>query len=562
MLAARWGRMVTISSSSAQSGSPRLAHYVAAKAGVIGLTKALALELAPHGITVNNIPPGMIDTPMLRRAEADGDIGKLEKMAPRMIPVGRVGTPEEIAATCGFLCSDAGGLHHRTGGRRQRRHGPVNGHEGATRMKPSRSPRQYPKPPEGTWTEHYPELDTAPVSYESSISPEFYELEREAVFKRAWLNVGRVEQLRRKGSFFTKELAVAKTSLIIVRGMDDEIRAFHNVCRHRGNKLVWTDDPRVEIRRATAGSSPASTTAGGTISTESCRFILQEGEFFGIDKANYGLVSVHCEVWKGFIFVNLAKEPSQTLREFLGPMITAIDYPFQKLTRALLLSRRHPQQLEGLPGCLPGVLSPAHPARPAEPGDVESQLPGDGVLHHALPDRRPASRGLHERGGRRAAAAGSLEPHRGADAQRPLRPVGHGRHRYRGVPARPQSREEQAWGLDSFQIFPNFAIVFWETGWYLTYHYWPLAHNRLLFEANIYFVPSRNVRERLAHELAATTIKEYALQDCGTLEATQMGLESRVVTAFPLGDQELMCRHLNKVVNDWVDDYRRKHAEG
>ena len=106
MLAARWGRIVTISSSSAQSGSPRLAHYVAAKAGVIGLTKALALELAPHGITVNVIPPGMIDTPMLRRAEADGDIGKLEKMVPRLIPVGRAGTPEDIAATCGFLCSD------------------------------------------------------------------------------------------------------------------------------------------------------------------------------------------------------------------------------------------------------------------------------------------------------------------------------------------------------------------------------------------------------------------------------------------------------------------------
>ena len=106
MLKARWGRMVTISSSSAQSGAVRMAHYVASKGGVIGLTKALALELAPHGITVNTIPPGMIDTPMLRRAEAAGDIGKIEKIAPRMIPVGRAGTPEDIAAICGFLCSD------------------------------------------------------------------------------------------------------------------------------------------------------------------------------------------------------------------------------------------------------------------------------------------------------------------------------------------------------------------------------------------------------------------------------------------------------------------------
>jgi len=110
MLAARWGRMVTIASSSAQSGAARMAHYVASKAGVIGLTKALALELAPFGITVNVIPPGMIDTPMLRRAEAAGDVMKLEKLVPRMIPVGRAGTPDDIAATCGFLCSDAAGF--------------------------------------------------------------------------------------------------------------------------------------------------------------------------------------------------------------------------------------------------------------------------------------------------------------------------------------------------------------------------------------------------------------------------------------------------------------------
>ena len=110
------------------------------------------------------------------------------------------------------------------------------------------APKVYPKPPEGTWTEHHPELGTGPVSYESSISPEFYQLEREAIFKRAWLNVGRVEQLRRNGSYFTKELVVAKTSLVIVRGMDGEIRAFHNVCRHRGNRLVWNDNPRVESK--------------------------------------------------------------------------------------------------------------------------------------------------------------------------------------------------------------------------------------------------------------------------------------------------------------------------
>ena len=102
------------------------------------------------------------------------------------------------------------------------------------------------KPAEGSWTAHYPDLGTEPMSYEDSISPELHELERDAIFKRSWLNVGRVEQLPRKGSYFTKELAVANTSVVIVRDLEGEVRAFYNICRHRGNKLVWTDFPKEE----------------------------------------------------------------------------------------------------------------------------------------------------------------------------------------------------------------------------------------------------------------------------------------------------------------------------
>jgi len=108
MLATGWGRIVTISSSSAQSGAARMAHYVASKGGVIGLTKALAVELAPQGITVNTIPPGFIDTPMARRAEARGDLPSIDAVAART-PVRRAGTPGDIAAACAFLCSDEAG---------------------------------------------------------------------------------------------------------------------------------------------------------------------------------------------------------------------------------------------------------------------------------------------------------------------------------------------------------------------------------------------------------------------------------------------------------------------
>ncbi|MGZ4693908.1 MAG: SDR family NAD(P)-dependent oxidoreductase [Acidimicrobiales bacterium] len=107
MLAVGWGRIVTIASSSAQSGAPNMAHYAASKGGVIGLTKALAVELARSGITVNTIPPSLVDTPMARSAETAGDFPGVDLVGP-MVPLGRAGTPADIAAACSFLCSEGG----------------------------------------------------------------------------------------------------------------------------------------------------------------------------------------------------------------------------------------------------------------------------------------------------------------------------------------------------------------------------------------------------------------------------------------------------------------------
>lgn len=100
MIEARWGRVINITSSSTQSGSPSQAHYVATKGGLLGLTKALALEFGNSGVTFNMVPPGSIDTPMLRRA-TNLDMDSFAKT----IPVGRLGTGEDIAAACAYLAS-------------------------------------------------------------------------------------------------------------------------------------------------------------------------------------------------------------------------------------------------------------------------------------------------------------------------------------------------------------------------------------------------------------------------------------------------------------------------
>lgn len=109
MVTAGWGRIVNISSSSAQSGQQLMSHYVASKAGLVGFTKSLALELGPAGITVNTVPPGFVDTPMLRKSEERGLLGGTVDEHADRTPVRRPGRPEDIAAACAFLCSDDAG---------------------------------------------------------------------------------------------------------------------------------------------------------------------------------------------------------------------------------------------------------------------------------------------------------------------------------------------------------------------------------------------------------------------------------------------------------------------
>ena len=109
MVEAGWGRIVNISSSSTHSGQPFMAHYVAAKSAVNGLTKSLALEYGPSGITVNAVPPGFIDTPMLRSAESRHLLGGTVEDHITRTPVRRVGKPEDIAAACAFFVSEEAG---------------------------------------------------------------------------------------------------------------------------------------------------------------------------------------------------------------------------------------------------------------------------------------------------------------------------------------------------------------------------------------------------------------------------------------------------------------------
>jgi Rieske 2Fe-2S family protein len=418
---------------------------------------------------------------------------------------------------------------------------------------------RFPKPVEGSWTEHHPELGTAPVSYSDSCSPEIHELERHAIFARSWLAVGRVEQLPRNGSYFTRELAFAKTSLVIVRDHDGRVRAFHNICRHRGNKLVWSDFPRDETR--------------GTCRQFTCKyhgwrygldgslaFVQQEREFFDLDKSRYGLVPVPCEAWAGFVFVCLEDPPRQPLREFLGPMVTALEaYPFDRITERYGFRARVPANWKIFMDALQEQYHApiVHRSQRPESFDDAMQHAGFEALHYQIdgPHRMFSSPGIQPwklpddqiKPSERLLRSGLFgawddsEVTADAAAVSATRPGGH-----------------ESVGVSLFEIWPNFGIQFWQRGWYHTYHHWPISHDAHLFECNLYFPPARSARERIAHEMTAVTFKEFALQDDNLIASIQTTLDAGVVDSYPLGDQEILVRHLHATARSWVDDYRRE----
>jgi phenylpropionate dioxygenase-like ring-hydroxylating dioxygenase large terminal subunit len=402
----------------------------------------------------------------------------------------------------------------------------------------------FTKPEAGSWTEQYPELGTAPVSYEDSISPAYYEVEREAVFKHSWLNVGRVEQLPRKGAYFTKEIDAARTSVIVVRGTDGEVRAFHNICRHRGNKLLWNDYPTEDVdgtcRQFTCKYHGWRYDLEGALT-----FVQQESEFFDLDKAEYGLVPVH-----------LDPDNTESASSYLGELGAGLEgYPFDQMTAVYKYRADVGANWKLFIDAFAEFYhAPVLHAKQAV-ADESHKLQGYG--YEALAYGIDGPHGM-------VSSWGGMSPPKDLNMVKPIervlrsglfgpwdKPI--------DIPELPTGlnpARHRAWGTDSFVFFPNFMVLIWEPNWYLTYHYWPTAYNRHTFEGTLYFVPPKNATERLRQELAAVTFKEYALQDGNTLEATQRSIESRAVTSFPLNDQEILLRHLHKTARDKVAEFQ------
>jgi phenylpropionate dioxygenase-like ring-hydroxylating dioxygenase large terminal subunit len=411
--------------------------------------------------------------------------------------------------------------------------------------------QQVTKPESGHWHDAYPELGRGPISLDDSVCPDFYRKEKEHIFRKSWLYVGRIEQLPHKGSYFTRELSVLDTSVILVRGKDDAVRAFHNICPHRGNKLVWQDDPFQETQ--------------GTVPLFYCRFHgwrfnldgslikpSRQDLLLDFDPSQCALASIQCEVWEGFIFINADPHNTEPLRAFLGEFVEGIEgYPFagphQVYRFKAELQCNWKIFIDGFAESYHGpYLHAGSFGALTEVAKMDKANPFTDALAFQL-------KGPH----RMFSFAG--EPSRQTQFSRPIECL------TESSPAGPWNKKVDVgplpkglnptrsakYGFDSFQFFPNFVLIFSSSG-FSTHAHWPTGPHSHVFEVDMYLRPPTTHKERIAQELTVSFLNDIVLEDASPLEGMQAMLNSRAIRQFHANDEEILVRHLHKTVQDYV----------
>lgn len=392
------------------------------------------------------------------------------------------------------------------------------------------------------YTLEYPELGTGPVPVEPYISEDYFKLEREKVFKRTWLNVGRVEEIPHAGDYFVRDLAVCKTSILAVRGKDGAVRAFHNVCQHRGTKLVW--DERGSCQAFACKYHGWTYTPDGHLIG-----LPEEDMFFDFKKSDITLAPVATDVWEGFIFINLDPNPRETLPEYLGELVDVIKgFPFSELPvcysfkaelrcnwKVIVDSQQegyHAKMLHRR--SLPGFLT-------------NKENPSRHVVNLKLYDRHGVISYYGNRN-RQPSPSEALAYQFGTSVAKFATEFAGDR-----MPIGLNPTRDPNWAFDEYVIFPNFHLLLF-IGMYITHNVWPVAVDRAIWEARAYLPRATNAGERFTLEYSRCILRDAWLEDGSTLEASQEGLESGAIKHFILQDQELMIRHFQKVLRGYIEE--------
>ncbi|ETI65787.1 dioxygenase [Sphingobium sp. C100] len=388
-------------------------------------------------------------------------------------------------------------------------------------------------------------VSTGPMPASLYTDPNQYELERERIFRRAWLMVGREERIVEPGQFFVKDIAILSASIIITRAKDGQVRAFHNVCSHRGNHVVLEPEGKAN-RFACRYHGWTYKNTGELIG------VPDESGFFDFDKKKCGLTPVACDIWDGWIFINFQPRPEVGLMEFLGSFGTEFaDIPYPHADNCLILSG----EINANWKCLADNFSEFYHIQSIHPKTLAPVYAGKDN-----PCSRPLDAGAY---GAHRSVAGWLnigyQPPANWKVVRWLYPANQtvtgtqkegevnplAEHPMVNHPKR------KDWSSDVNWIFPNWHIQI-SASRFWTHEFWPRNRSQSSWEARFYQPKATTVRERLQLEHFTATITDTFLEDLANIESTQKGMESGAKSFVYLHESEILIRHSLEQVDKWT----------
>lgn len=409
--------------------------------------------------------------------------------------------------------------------------------------------------------DRYPELGTGPVPVEPYISPAYFAQEKEKIFKKTWLHVGRVEEIPGVGDYFVKDLAACDTSIIVVRNKQGVIRAMHNVCAHRMNQVVY--EPCGKARKFFCKFHGWAYDLDGRLTG-----VPEEGCFFDLDKVDYGLSRVACEVWQGFIFVNMDPEPELSLADFMKPMYGDIEgYPFDKLTTGFSwtteVNCNWKLALDAFQEAYHVAYVHGHSIADAiDKSDGGAMRPLDalcGEFHRRL---SLAGNPKSVYGNPKAVTSGGEAAREALAESAATRPIaaaalragmGSATHEFRldTLPKGMNWTGSENWLFDINVVFPEFYLSL-RPNYCQAYNFRPISHNRTLLEARVYYPDMPTAGGRFFLEYMKVALRDVLLEDLSTLERTQTAAQTGIKKHMILQDYELLVRHNYKVVDGLV----------
>lgn len=375
-------------------------------------------------------------------------------------------------------------------------------------------------------------LGTDPIPASAYYDPDYYELERQAIFMRSWLQIGHVSELPEPGSFIRRELEFAKASILIVRGRDGEIRAFHNVCTHRGTQLV----EEAQGKRSTFSCPYHMWTFG----TDGALLSAPDFEQFFVTKDDCALKRVSVDVCGGLIFLNLDPNPAQSLQEFLG------DHLVERLGR-LPAARatdfcEYVYEIEANWKITYDNFQESYHLKFIHPRTGASSYTEENPFGY------PENYGFHG-------------PHRSQQFWQNFNPDVVTPVQATTFPLLARYAMEHGLmpdptNIEYYALFPAF-FIFGNPSQHFSHVVYPISATRSRGVIRLYWVgEEQSASERFAREYSLAIAREVHVEDVGVIKAGQRGLNSGALKHIHFQALEGLCRHLFLTSNGMVEAYK------